>query len=150
MTERPEIFTVGELRASGHVQKDLRREIRDNLLAALSAGRDPWPGIFGFGRTVLPQLERDVLASLKEPTHESKQIVERLRSKGYTLAAGKEPDKVQFIEHEKTGVRIDIHQTKFGGQSIHEGIKAAIERTRQEELKREQKQTQDRSRGMRM
>lgn len=99
---------------------------------------------------VLPQLERDVLASLKEPTHESKQIVERLRGKGYTLAAGKEPDKVQFIEHEKTGVRIDIHQTKFGGQSIHEGIKAAIERTRQEELKREQKQAQNRSRGMRM
>jgi hypothetical protein len=99
---------------------------------------------------VLPQLERDVLASLKEPTHESKQIVERLRGKGYTLAAGKEPDKVQFIEHEKTGIRIDIHQTKFGGQSIYEGIKAAIERTRQEEPKQEQKQTQNRSRGMRM
>ena len=50
------IFTVGELRASRHVHKDLRREIRDNLLAALAAGRDPWPGMFGFSRTVLPQL----------------------------------------------------------------------------------------------
>ena len=37
VTDRPEIFTVGELRAAGHVQKDLRHEIRDNLLAALAA-----------------------------------------------------------------------------------------------------------------
>ena len=36
VSDRPEIFTVGELRASGHVHKDLRREIRDNLLAAWS------------------------------------------------------------------------------------------------------------------
>ncbi|MDJ0322071.1 sigma 54-interacting transcriptional regulator [Pseudarthrobacter sp. PS3-L1] len=62
MTERPEIFTVGELRASGHVLKDLRQELRDNLLEALAEGRDPWPGIFGFGRTVLPQLERALIA----------------------------------------------------------------------------------------
>ncbi|MET1021400.1 MAG: ATP-binding protein, partial [Arthrobacter sp.] len=62
MSDRPDIFTVGELRASGHVHKDLRREIRDNLLAALAAGRDPWPGMYGFSRTVLPQLERALLA----------------------------------------------------------------------------------------
>lgn len=62
MSDRPDIFTVGELRASGHVHKDLRREIRDNLLAALAAGRDPWPGMFGFSRTVLPQLDRALLA----------------------------------------------------------------------------------------
>lgn len=62
MTERPEIPTVGELRASGHVLKDLRRELRDNLLSALAAGRDPWPGMFGFTRTVIPQLERALIA----------------------------------------------------------------------------------------
>lgn len=62
MTERPEILTVGELRASGHVLKDLRRELRDNLLSALAAGRDPWPGMFGFTRTVIPQLERALIA----------------------------------------------------------------------------------------
>ena len=44
VSDRPDIFTVGELRAAGHVHKDLRHEIRDNLLAALAAGRDPWPG----------------------------------------------------------------------------------------------------------
>ncbi|MFC9772670.1 MULTISPECIES: sigma 54-interacting transcriptional regulator [unclassified Pseudarthrobacter] len=62
MTDRPEISTVGELRAAGYVLKDLRHEIRDNLLAALADGQDPWPGLYGFGRTVLPQLERALIA----------------------------------------------------------------------------------------
>ncbi len=60
--ERPQINTVGELRASGHVQKSLREEVRDNLLAALAEGRDPWPGIQGFESTVIPQLERALIA----------------------------------------------------------------------------------------
>jgi magnesium chelatase subunit I len=58
----PAPTTVGELRASGHVQKSLREELRDNLLAALREGRDPWPGLHGFESTVIPQLERALLA----------------------------------------------------------------------------------------
>ena len=54
--------TVGELRASGHVQKSLREEMRENLLAKLRAGEDPWPGLHGFDDTVIPQLERALLA----------------------------------------------------------------------------------------
>ncbi len=61
-TPPPDLDTVGALRASGHRQKHLRHEIRDNLLAALAEGRDPWPGIHGFESTVLPQLERALLA----------------------------------------------------------------------------------------
>ena len=53
---------MGELRASGHVQKSVRTEIRDNLLAALREGRDPWPGLHGFEHTVIPQLERALIA----------------------------------------------------------------------------------------
>ncbi|KJC62927.1 magnesium chelatase [Agreia bicolorata] len=59
---RPLIATVGQLRASGHQQKSLRVEIRDNLLAALREGRDPWPGLHGFEATVIPQLERALIA----------------------------------------------------------------------------------------
>ena len=59
---RPTAATVGELRASGHVQKTLRAEIRDNLLSALREGRDPWPGLHGFESTVIPQLERALIA----------------------------------------------------------------------------------------
>jgi len=54
--------TVGELRAAGHQHRGVKQEISENLLAALHAGRDPWPGIVGFERTVLPQLERALLA----------------------------------------------------------------------------------------
>src|SRR6266545_3971654 len=54
--------TVGELRAAGYTTKSVKDEIHDNLLAALRDGRNPWPGIVGFDRTVLPQLERALLA----------------------------------------------------------------------------------------
>ncbi|WP_155404273.1 ATP-binding protein [Rhodococcus erythropolis] len=54
--------TLGELRASGHVQGSVKEELRENLLAALRDGRDPWPGIVGFEDTVAPQLERALIA----------------------------------------------------------------------------------------
>ncbi|MDH6283360.1 magnesium chelatase subunit I [Prescottella agglutinans] len=54
--------TLGELRASGHVQRSVKDEMRENLLAALRDGIDPWPGIVGFEETVLPQLERALIA----------------------------------------------------------------------------------------
>jgi len=44
------------------VLKGVKSEIRDNLLAALREGRDPWPGIVGFENTVLPQFERALIA----------------------------------------------------------------------------------------
>lgn len=61
-TSPPAARTLAELRASGHEQKTLRQELRDNLLAALREGRDPWPGLHGFGSTVVPQLERALIA----------------------------------------------------------------------------------------
>ena len=62
MTSAPTISTLGQLRASGHVHTPLRTELRDNLLAALREGRDPWPGLHGFDDTVIPQLERAIIA----------------------------------------------------------------------------------------
>ncbi|MDT0202269.1 magnesium chelatase [Nocardioides sp. AE5] len=58
----PTITTLGELRASGHQLKDLRSELRDNLLIKLAAGEDPWPGLHGFESTVVPQVERAIIA----------------------------------------------------------------------------------------
>ncbi|MFF2487576.1 AAA family ATPase [Microbacterium sp. NPDC058062] len=62
MTPSPAITTVGELRASGHTYRPVRIEMRENLLKALANGDDPWPGIHGFDTTVIPQLERAILA----------------------------------------------------------------------------------------
>jgi magnesium chelatase subunit I len=36
--------------------------MRENLLAAMRAGQDAFPGIIGFGQTVLPHLERAIIA----------------------------------------------------------------------------------------
>ncbi|GGA58341.1 Mg-chelatase subunit ChlI [Pseudoclavibacter endophyticus] len=62
MSEQPEIRTLGALRASGHVLRGLRDELRENLLAALADGVDPWAGLHGFQHTVIPQLERALIA----------------------------------------------------------------------------------------
>ncbi|MCX4096931.1 ATP-binding protein [Nocardia sp. alder85J] len=54
--------TAGELRSAGYQARSIKTELRENLLAKLAAGENPWPGIVGFDRTVLPQLERALLA----------------------------------------------------------------------------------------
>jgi magnesium chelatase subunit I len=58
----PSIATLGELRASGHVHRSVKTEIRQNLIARLSAGEPTLPGIVGFDETVLPEVERALLA----------------------------------------------------------------------------------------
>jgi magnesium chelatase subunit I len=40
----------------------VKQEIRRNLLARMRAGEDAFPGIIGFGQTVLPHLERAIIA----------------------------------------------------------------------------------------
>jgi magnesium chelatase subunit I len=53
---------VGDLRASGYPDRTVKDELRANLLARLQAGRDPFPGIVGFQDSVVPALERGILA----------------------------------------------------------------------------------------
>ncbi len=60
--QAPVTATVAELRASGHTYRTVRDEIRQNLLRQMRAGEERFPGIVGFGQTVLPQLERALLA----------------------------------------------------------------------------------------
>jgi magnesium chelatase subunit I len=54
--------TLGALRASGHEYRTVKDELRDNLVAVLRAGGDPFPGVVGIEETVRPQLERALLA----------------------------------------------------------------------------------------
>ncbi|MFI6500472.1 sigma 54-interacting transcriptional regulator [Nonomuraea typhae] len=51
-----------ELRASDHVHRSVKAEVRHNLLTKLRAGEPRFPGIVGFDDTVLPHLERALLA----------------------------------------------------------------------------------------
>jgi magnesium chelatase subunit I len=58
----PRSATLGELRASGHVHRTVKQEIRENLISRMRAGQDRFPGIVGFDQTVLPHVERALLA----------------------------------------------------------------------------------------
>jgi magnesium chelatase subunit I len=60
MADRP--TTLGALRASGFPDRTVKEELRDNLLAKLAAGEDLFPGLVGFDDSVLPALERGILA----------------------------------------------------------------------------------------
>jgi magnesium chelatase subunit I len=54
--------TIGELRASRYPDRTLKEELRDNLLAKLGKGESLFPGVVGFDESVLPALERGILA----------------------------------------------------------------------------------------
>jgi len=54
--------SLGDLRASGHRQRSVKGEIRENLIARLHSGAPSVPGMVGFADTVLPELERALLA----------------------------------------------------------------------------------------
>ena len=62
MTHHPEPATIGQLRASGHEPRTVKAEIRANLVRALRAGENPFPGIVGFDDSVLPDVQRALLA----------------------------------------------------------------------------------------
>jgi len=62
VSDSPTVSTLGALRAAGYEHKTVKSELRDNLLARLAAGEDPFPGIIGFAETVTPQMERAILA----------------------------------------------------------------------------------------
>jgi magnesium chelatase subunit I len=54
--------TLGELRAAGHEFRTVKEELRDNLLDRLRSGAPRFPGIVGYDDTVLPEVERALLA----------------------------------------------------------------------------------------
>ncbi len=58
----PAPTTLGELRDSGATFRPVKAEIRANLLARLAAGEPSLPGIVGFEDTVVPEVERALIA----------------------------------------------------------------------------------------
>ncbi|MEV7328987.1 sigma 54-interacting transcriptional regulator [Micromonospora sp. NPDC093244] len=54
--------TLGALRAAGHQYRTVKQELRDNLLARMRSGEPRFPGIVGYDDSVLPEVERALLA----------------------------------------------------------------------------------------
>ena len=61
-SQPPEIATLGALRASGHEYRTVKQELRENLLTRLRAKEPSLPGMVGLEDTVVPEVERAVLA----------------------------------------------------------------------------------------
>ncbi len=56
------IDTLGRLRETGHTYRTVKHELRDNLLHRLRSGEPSLPGMVGFEDTVVPEVERAILA----------------------------------------------------------------------------------------
>ena len=53
--------TLAELRASGWVSRSVKSELKTNLVRALEAGEDLFPGIVGYDDTVIPEVVNGIL-----------------------------------------------------------------------------------------
>jgi magnesium chelatase subunit I len=56
------IRTLRDLKASGWRSRSVKEELRANLRAMLAEGKDPFPGIHGYEKTVLPALHNAILS----------------------------------------------------------------------------------------
>ncbi|WP_134324814.1 magnesium chelatase [Cumulibacter soli] len=61
-SQPPAITTLGALRASGHEYRTVKQELRENLLSRLRASEPSLPGLVGLEDTVIPEVERTLLA----------------------------------------------------------------------------------------
>ncbi|HAA19142.1 MAG TPA: magnesium chelatase, partial [Cytophagales bacterium] len=57
-----QIKTLGELRAAGYEPRSVKEELRENLMARLQAKQPVVEGIYGYEHTVIPDLQRAILA----------------------------------------------------------------------------------------
>jgi magnesium chelatase subunit I len=57
-----EIKTLGELKNSGYHSKNIKDELRNNLILKLKAKETTFEGVHGFENTVIPELERAILS----------------------------------------------------------------------------------------
>lgn len=57
-----QIKTLGQLRRSGYRSKPVKDELRDNLISKLKNNEAVFQGIYGYEDTVIPELERAILA----------------------------------------------------------------------------------------
>jgi magnesium chelatase subunit I len=56
------INTLGALKKSGYTSRSIKTELRENLIQALKEKRNPFEGIWGYEETVIPDIQRAILA----------------------------------------------------------------------------------------
>ena len=56
------IGTLGELNAAGYQTRSVKKELRENLITLLKKGENPFPKIYGYENSVIPDMERAILS----------------------------------------------------------------------------------------
>jgi len=62
MSSITDIKTLGELKKIGYIEKNIKDELRDNLITKLKNKETVFPDIYGYEHTVVPDLQRAILA----------------------------------------------------------------------------------------
>src|ERR1041384_7206803 len=62
MKEHQKITTLGQLKSAGFKTRTIKEELRENLIAKLKKKENVFEGIWGYEETVIPDLERAILA----------------------------------------------------------------------------------------
>ncbi len=60
--DHTKIHTLGELKAAGYTSHTIKDELRTNLISRLNKKENVFEGIWGYEETVIPDLERAILA----------------------------------------------------------------------------------------
>src|SRR5688572_11924399 len=60
--DHSKIKTLAQLRNSGYTSRSIKEELRDNLIGRLRNKQTVFEGIWGYEETVIPDLERAILA----------------------------------------------------------------------------------------
>ncbi len=56
------IKNIGQLKQSGWTSRSIKEELRNNLMEKIQKGEQLFPGILGYDKTVLPQIQHAILA----------------------------------------------------------------------------------------
>jgi magnesium chelatase subunit I len=59
---KPETSTLGQLKKAGYTPKNVKEEIRNNLIGFLGKKQSPFNSILGYEDTVIPDVERAILS----------------------------------------------------------------------------------------
>jgi len=62
MKELLKIKTLGDLKRAGYQTKNIKDELRDNLINSLKSGEEVFKGILGYSTTVIPEIQRAILS----------------------------------------------------------------------------------------
>lgn len=57
-----QITTLGELKQSGWTSRSVKEEMRKNMISMMKQGEPLFPGILGYEKTVIPQIQNAILA----------------------------------------------------------------------------------------